>query len=103
PLTFARLFRPELARTSPVPIEFIEISLQTVRADRPDAVILDGVRSTLGSRPLDLVVTLGGLAAGFAQKHKTEIFPETPMLITAVDGRFLDGGPLPVGTTAVTV
>jgi signal transduction histidine kinase len=74
-----------------------------VRADRPDPVVLDDLRSTLGSRPLDLVVTMGGLAAGFAQKHKAEIFPATPVLIAAVDSRFLDSGPLPVGTTAVTV
>lgn len=34
--TFARLFRPELAGSSPEPINFIEISLQTVRASRTE-------------------------------------------------------------------
>src|SRR6187549_2562479 len=56
--TFARLFRPELARTSPEPIDFIELSLQAVRTSRSqsDEAILDNLRGTLGGRPLDLVV-----------------------------------------------
>src|SRR6185503_11799669 len=56
---FARLFRPELARSSPDTIDFIEITVQTVRGSRSDsdAAILDNVRATLGSRPLDLVVS----------------------------------------------
>lgn len=103
--TFARLFRPELAGSSPEPINFIEISLQTVRASRTesDADVLEGVRGILGSGRPDLVVTLGGPSASFVQRHKTELFPQTPVLITAVDSRFLDAAPLPAGATALTV
>ena len=103
--TFARLFRPDLARSSPEPIEFIEISLQTVRASRSEseADVLEGVRGMLGRARPDLVVTLGGPAASFLQKHKAELFPQTPVLITAVDSRFLDTTPLPAGATAIMV
>lgn len=103
--TFARLFRPELARRSPEPIDFIEISLQTVRASRPeaDSVVLDVLRRPLAGRALDLVVTMGGPAASFAQQHRAELFPDTPVLITAVDSRFLGNGPLANGVSVIAV
>ena len=103
--TFARMFRPELTRSSPDPIDFIELSLQTVRASGADsdADILEQLRGEVGSRPLDLVVTLGGPAARFAQKHRDEIFPHTPVLLTAADSRFLQTDRLPDGETAVLV
>ena len=103
--TFARLFRPELARSSPDPIDFIEVSLQTVRASRSesDSAILDNLRGTFGERPLDLVVSIGGPAAAFAQKHQADLFPRTPLLLTAVDRRFVESVTLSQNETAVTV
>jgi signal transduction histidine kinase len=103
--TFARMFRPELTRSSPDPIDFIEISLQTVRASRTDSdqTILDDLRGEVGSRPFDLVVTIGGPAASFAHKHRGEIFPQAPVLLTAADSRFLQTDRLPEGETAVLV
>jgi signal transduction histidine kinase len=100
---FARLFRPELTRTSPEPIDFIELSLQSVRASRSqsDAAILDDLRGMLGDRALDLVVPLGGPAASFTQKYRSELFPHTPILLAGVDSRFLESGPLPANEIAV--
>ena len=102
--TFASLFQPELSRTSPDPIDFIELSLLSVRESRTrtDAAVLDELRGTLGERPLDLVVTFGGPAAAFAQQYGSAAFPRTPVLIAAVDSRFLDAGPLPENEAAVT-
>jgi signal transduction histidine kinase len=103
--TFARLFRPELARSSPDPIDFIEVTLQTVRRSRSesDATILDHLRDTLGGRPLDLIVTIGGPAAAFGQKHHADVFPHTPILFAAVDSRFVQSGALSPDETAVMV
>jgi hypothetical protein len=103
--TFARMFRPELTRSSPEPIDYIELSLQNMRASRAesDAAILDDLRGEIGSRPLDLVVTIGGPAASFTQKHRDQIFPQTPVLITAADSRFVQTDRLPDGEAAVTV
>ena len=103
--TFARLFRPELARSSPDPIDFVEFSIQTVRGSRTesDASTVDGVRGSLGTRPIDLVVTLGGPAANFALKYKGEVFPHTPVLLSALDSRFLADRAFPPDTTAVSM
>jgi signal transduction histidine kinase len=103
--TFARLFRPELARSSPDPIDFIEVSLQAVRESRSesDAAILDNLRGTLGGRPPDLVVSIGGPAAMFAQKHRAAIFPQTPILFAAVDSRFVESVTLSPNETAVMI
>jgi signal transduction histidine kinase len=103
--TFARLFRPDLARSSPDPIDFIEVSLQPVRASRSesDAAILDNLRGTLGGRPLDLVVSIGGPAAAFAQKHRAALFPQTALLFAAVDRRFVESVTLAPNETAVMV
>ena len=103
--SFARLFRPELARVSPDPIDFIEVSLQAVRESHSesDAEILDNLRGTLGGRPPDLVVPIGGPAAAFAQKHRADLFPQTPILFAAVDSRFVESVSLSPNETAVMV
>lgn len=103
--TFSRLFRPALARSSPDPIDFIEVTLQTVRGSRsePEAAILDHLRGTLGNQPVDLVVPIGGPAVAFAQQHRAELFRETPVLFAAVDSRFIKPGALAPNETAVMV
>jgi signal transduction histidine kinase len=103
--TFARLFRPQLARTSPHPIDFIELSVQALRTSGSlsDEVMLDNLRGALGGRPLDLVVPIGGPAASFAQRHRAELFPQTPTLFAAVDSRFVKSATLSASETAVMV
>ena len=103
--TFARLFRTELVQTSPEPVDFVELTLQTVRASRTesDPAVLDDLRATLAGRRLDLVVTLGGPAARLAQKNRDQLFSDTPLLIAAADSRFVEGQPLAANQTALTV
>ena len=101
--TFARLFRPELARTSPDPIDFVELALETVRASgaESDAAILDHLGRALGPESPDLVVTIGGPAGVFGQKHHAALFPHAPVLFAALDSRFIQGVALSPGETAV--
>jgi ABC-type uncharacterized transport system substrate-binding protein len=68
-----------------------------------DAAILDNLRATLGGQPLDLVVPIGGPASAFTQKHRAELFPQTPILFAAVDSRFVESGALSPNETAVMV
>lgn len=103
--TFAGLFRPELSRSSSDPIDFIEVSLQPARASRtdPDASTLDAIRSVVAGRKLELVVPIGGPAATFVQKHGQQLFETTPVLLAAVDSRFIESRALGANETAVTV
>ena len=102
---FAGMFRPELTRSSAEPIDYIEVALQTagesVRA--PDDSIVTRLGSTFAGTRLDLVVAIGGPAAAFAQAHRRQLFPTTPMLFAAVDRRFIENGTMADNDTAVTV
>ena len=99
---FAGLLRTELARQSPQAINFFEVSLQPALApdDPREQPVVDYLRSTFGQR-LDLVVTLGGPAAEFAQRHRQDIFPTTPLLITAMDQSWVEGRTLSATETAL--
>jgi hypothetical protein len=102
---FALLFRPELSRSSAEPVDYIEVALQTagesIRA--PDDSVVTRLRSTFGRTQLDLVVAIGGPAAAFAQEHREQLFPTTPMLFAAVDRRFIEKGTMADNDTAVAV
>ena len=102
---FATMFRPELSRLFGEPIDFIEVSLQAARLNpsASEASILNEVRSTLPRRRLDLVVPIGGPAAVFAQTHRQQLFPTTPMLLAGVDRRFVQNRAPAASDMAVAV
>jgi signal transduction histidine kinase len=52
-------------------------------------LILDYVLAMFSAQRLDMLVTIGGPAATFALKYRHELFPQTPLLLAAVDGRNL--------------
>jgi PAS domain S-box-containing protein len=102
---FAGTFRTELGRQSPEPINFFEVSLQAaLTPDHPqEEPVVDYLLSTFTGQPLDLVVTLGGPAAAFAQKYRERLFPATPLLLAAVDRRSVQDWELTPNATALTV
>src|SRR5262245_39916796 len=71
--TFAEMFRGELGRVSPQPIHFVEVSLIDIRADRsdPNETTLNRLRARFSGDTFDLVVSIGGPAAMFAQKFRS--------------------------------
>src|SRR4029453_4989621 len=87
--SFAGLFRPELGRLSPDPVDFIEVSLQTARASRhePDDAALERLRGEVAGRPFDLVITIGGPAAVFTRAHSADLFAGTPVPLASVASR----------------
>ena len=102
---FAGLFRTELSRSFAQPIDLIEVSLQPARSTHraPDESIAAELQSTFASRRLDLVVSIGGPAAVFAKKYRHQLFPSTPMLLAAVDRRFLESSTLSTNDAAVAI
>ena len=101
---FADALVRELIRSSRDPIHFIEVSVQPARSSAvaPDASTAQRIRSAYGSDGLDLVMTIGGPAATFAQQFRQELFPGTPMLIAGVDSRFVENGTFTDNETTVT-
>ncbi|MEH2545050.1 signal transduction histidine kinase [Bradyrhizobium sp. AZCC 2262] len=100
--SFGRDFRPwsayalrikaELARQSQWPLELQEHTLLTARFDNPgpEAPFVDYLRSLYADRPPDIVLSIGAPAARFVQKYRAQLFPEAPMVLTAVEQRLVD-------------
>jgi signal transduction histidine kinase len=66
-----------------------------------DAVV-NFIRSTFADRPKpDLIVSIAGPAGLFALKYRQQLFPETPLLLAAVDQRYLRGAPMGENDAAV--
>jgi signal transduction histidine kinase len=100
---FADALVRELIRSSREPIRFVEVPVQAARAsdEAPGASIAQRIRVAFGSQRLDLVMTIGGPAAAFAQQFRQELFPATPMLIAGVDRRFIENGTFTDNETTV--
>jgi len=61
--------------------------------ETPEQAIVDFLHAAFADRPApDLVITTGGPAAAFAQKYRTRLFPDSPVLYAAVDQRFVKDG-----------
>jgi hypothetical protein len=69
-----------------IPWRFYEVSIEHARPGEPsEQSIVSFLLSMFGNRPPDLIVPIGGPASTFAHRYRTQLFPSTPMLITAVD------------------
>ena len=103
--TFVNVFRSGLSRRSSNPIVFLEISVQASVTDEREHEdqLLRYVQAAIATHPPSLVVTVGGPAALFVQKHRRELGPAMPTLFAAVDHRFVDTNRLDQHETAVVV
>ena len=57
----------------------------------------------LQSRPPDIVMSIGAPAARFVQKYRAQLFPDTPMVLTAVEQRLVNHAGLTDNDTVVSV
>jgi len=100
--SFGRDFRPwseyalrikaELEQQSQWPLELQEHTLLTARFNNPapEAPFVDYLRSLYAGRPPDIVLSIGAPATRFVQKYRAQLFPEIPMVLTAVEQRLVD-------------
>jgi signal transduction histidine kinase len=100
---FADALLRDLIRLSREPLQFVEVSVQAARAsgEAPDVSAAHRIRSAFHPGRLDLVVTIGGPAATFAQRFRRELFPDTPTIIAGVDRRFVEHGTFSDSETTV--
>jgi signal transduction histidine kinase len=86
---YSRAIRAELERQSPWPFDLYEHSLVTARFsdENLEVPFVEYLRATFAKQRPDLIVSIGAPAAGFVQRHRQQLFPTTPMLLTVVDER----------------
>lgn len=90
------VFRTELARRSPEPITFAEANLDLGRPvnESEEPAILEYLNARFRDSPPDVVVTIGGPAARFHQRHRSRLFPASPAVFGALDERVVRQLPL---------
>src|SRR5258708_726534 len=101
----ARARRDGLEQQSLWPLELQEHTLVTARFNNPgpEAPFVDYLRSLYSGRPPDIVLSIGAPAAKFVQKYRAQLFPETPMVLTAVEQRLVNHAGLTDKDTVVSV
>jgi signal transduction histidine kinase len=91
--TYASVFRAELARGSRAPIAFSEATLDAGRAltDSEQQAFVDYLKARFEGSAPDLVVTLGPPAGQYYLAHRDRLFPAAPLVVAALDERFMKG------------
>ena len=102
---FSGALRQDLVKLSPDSIDLYEVSIETARFRDPrdEAPFIDYLHALFAERRLDLIVTIGGPATQFAQRHRAQLFPASPMLISATSQQIVDAAPMTENDAAVTV
>ena len=102
---YARTIRAETIRQVKSSIDFTDFSLTSARSDNaePEIPLVQYLRALYLREPLDLIIAVGAPAASFIQRHRSELFQTTPMILTAVDRRRVDFSQLSENDTVVAV
>ena len=102
---YARTIRTELERQSPWPLDITDHSLLTARSsdEEPETPFVEYLRALHAKKPLDLIVSIGAPAAAFVQRHRADLFANTPMVFTAVDERRVQSSLLTPSDAVVAV
>jgi len=103
--SFTANFRVDLDRLTGSAVNIVQVVVRPAGfAPAPESAIVDYIRSAFadGTKP-DLIVSVAGPAAAFVRTHRQRLFPQTPLLLAAVDQRNLRGAPLGRNETAVTI
>lgn len=96
-------FRRELASRSAVPVVFLEAALGAGRPIGADelAIFVAYLRARYADPAPDLIVSSAGPAAQFLLRHRDALFPGVPLLLTAIDARFVPRAALKPGDSTV--
>jgi hypothetical protein len=103
---YATALRKELDLQTHWPLAIEDFSVVTGRVDDDESAELrfaSYLNALFSNQLPDLIITFGGPAAGFVQRHRRELFPTTPVLLTAVDQRRVQQMALTENDTVVAV
>ena len=102
---YARSIKAALEQQSPWPLDLQEHSLLTARFNNPgpEAPFVEYLGSLYQDCSPDIVLSIGAPAARFVQKYRGRLFPETPMVLTAVEQRLVNRAALTGNDTVISV
>ena len=102
---YARTLRQELERQSPWPLDIQDFSVITARNrdENAETQFSEYLNALFSKRAPDIIVAFGAPAAAFVQRHRANLFPATPMVLTAVDQRRVKQTGLTENDTVVAV
>ena len=86
---YAKSIRSELQRQSPWQLDITDHSLVTARSrnEDPEIPFVAYLSALFAEQQPDLIVCIGAPAAVFVQRHRPQLFANTPMVFTAVEER----------------
>ncbi|MCA1360678.1 HAMP domain-containing histidine kinase [Bradyrhizobium sp. IC3069] len=89
---YARDIKAELERQSPWPLDIQEHALLTARFNNPgpEAPFVEYLHSLYQGAVPDIVLSIGAPAARFAQKYRARLFPDAPLILSAVEHRLIN-------------
>jgi signal transduction histidine kinase len=101
----AKALRDELDRQLPGRVDLYESWLISARftSSEEDPAYASYLESLFAERPIDLIVTFGGPAANFVQKHRQSLFPSVPALFADVEERRAASAGFTTNDAAVTL
>ncbi|MGY8630890.1 HAMP domain-containing sensor histidine kinase [Bradyrhizobium sp. 14AA] len=102
---YARSIKAELERQSPWPLDIQEHALLTARFNNPgpEAPFVEYLQSLYQGALPDIVLSIGAPAARFAQRYRARLFPDTPMILSAVENRLIDRADLTDNDVVVAI
>jgi signal transduction histidine kinase len=102
---FTGNLRVDLDRVAGTPVNVVQVVVgPSGFVGASEQAMVDFIHSAFANRPKpDLIVSVAGPAAVFAGKYRRALFPDVPLLLTAVDRRYLQDMPLGENETAVAV
>jgi signal transduction histidine kinase len=97
-------FRTTLARELGEPVHFYDESLDAALSAQPERerAFVAFLQARFGDRPPDVVVPIGAPAVRFVAQFRDRVFPDTPIVYTAVEPRMLPPDALRANATLVT-
>jgi len=89
---YARDIKAKLERESPWPLDIQEHALLTARFNNPgpEAPFVEYLQSLYQGAKPDIVLSIGAPAALFAQKYRGRLFPDAPLILSAVEHRLIN-------------
>ena len=96
-------FRSSLSVEFGQRVDIHDIPLDLTRFEHSDdEPLVDFLDQRLKSHPVDLVVAVASDGVNFAARNRARLFPETPMLLAAVEPRMIPAGLVGNNATLVT-